>query len=272
MNIVTISSASNPQFKRLKSLSSRSGRRKEGCFLLEGPKVITEARSRSVEIDAVAVSASSVHRGEFDSTEWTSISSDLRIFELSDNLFALISETETPQGVLAVVRCRTHGPESLFARAPGLVVIVDAVQDPGNLGTIFRTAQGLNATGLVLTRGTVDPYNAKVVRAASGAILSLPFILNLDLEEAIALCKRQGQNVVALAPGDGSTICQVDWSKPSALILGNEGQGIPRELLNHADQVVSIPLNPNCESLNVGVTAAIALYEAARQRQFRCIE
>ncbi len=267
MPIQSISSSSNPQFKKLKSLTSRAGRKKYGCFLLEGPKVINEARNRNVELDSIVVSTSGAH-GELDDFDWQSASEHVPVFELADSLFAQLSETETPQGVLAVVPFVEHIPTTLFARSPGLVIIVDAVQDPGNLGTIFRTAQGLNATGLVLTRGTVDPYNPKVVRAASGAILTLPFISNIELEEAIEMCKTHQQNIVALAPGVGLTICQVDWTKSSALILGNEGQGIPRQLLALADQVVSIPLNTACESLNVGVTAAIALYEAARQRQF----
>ena len=265
-----IKSATNPLFKKLKKLKTRSGRAKYGEFLIEGPKPIAEAIARDQSGIVIVISNAAHRSGEYSSL-LEQLDNDDRITVFDDKLFAELVDTQSPQGILALSRLRVIATDELFPLGQSsLVIIAEGIQDPGNLGTIFRAAHGMKATGLILTSGTVDPYNQKVVRAASGAILSIPFVIGMTPSESIALCLAKKLQVIALSPEKGQRIDQIDLSRGTALILGNEGQGIDDESLVDSDQITAacIPLAPGCESLNVAMTASVVLYEAFRQRGF----
>ncbi len=184
-------------------------------------------------------------------------------FIVTDTIMRALSDTVSPQGILAVVPfIELPLPES-----PWLVLVVDRVRDPGNLGTILRSAEAAGASQVILTSATVDVYSPKVVRGAMGAHFYLPIATGVSWSEmAEALADRQ----ILLAEAEGEKIyCEVDWTKPSALIVSSEAEGASREAERLATERIAIPMPGKAESLNVAVAASVILFEAARQRRIQ---
>lgn len=273
MNVVNITSSTNPILKMARSLQSRAGRSKSGLFLLEGPKVITEALERGAYIEDVLVSESFYESGDLPSLVpslydgRSNGESKDRIIVVPDIIFETLTGTETPAGLIALARQNEQSLERVFSGEMPIVVICDAIQDPGNLGTMMRTAQAFGASGMLITKGTVDPYNPKVVRSASGALLSLPLYMNLTVDEAITECAGRNLHVIGLSAQGDTPVRSMDFKRSFAVILGNEGQGLEDAAQKMAQDLVSIPIQPDCESLNVAAALAIVLYEAYSQRR-----
>ena len=186
--------------------------------------------------------------------------------DVSDTAFKKITATETSQGVIALVRPREWIAHELFAPAPALVLILAGIQDPGNAGTLLRSAEAFGATGALLLRSGVHATNPKLLRAAAGSTFRLPHLSGVQLDQALAMCAVNGAKVYALDPHAHQTLDQVDLRQPCALAIGAEGAGLPPDLLENADPV-TIPRARKVESLNAAVAGALALYEASRQRQ-----
>ncbi|MBZ0187340.1 MAG: RNA methyltransferase [Candidatus Obscuribacterales bacterium] len=262
MDIIHIESASNPLIKRIRGMTNRVARRKSGLFLIEGIKVVQEALEKDLDFENLVVSKSFFQTDEFQQL----LCNACEIHVVEDRLFQELSDTQTPQGVLALVRTLHTDESDFYDDVCPLVLILDRIQDPGNLGTIFRTALSFSASGIYLCRGTVDPYNPKVIRAASGALFTMPFISGIDLVDAIVNAKENGLKIVALSADTTDDIASLDLKEPTALILGNEGQGIEKEARELVDINARIPISAKSESLNVAIANAIALYEVAMQR------
>ncbi len=260
MEINSVSSASNSLLKRVRQLQSRSGREKDGAFLLEGEKLFDEAVKHGIDIEAVVVRESFLQSDFLQSRQLS------KVTVVDDKLFLDLATTEAPQGLVAIARIKRRPFDSIFQGATPLVVIADRVQDPGNLGTMMRTGLALGATGLILTKGSVDAFNPKVVRSAAGALFSLPFIESVVIEDAISECRKRELTVLAFSAGGKQQLKDIDFSKPSALLLGNEANGLDKTVEARADVIVSIPMSDASESLNVAIANAIILYEASRQR------
>jgi RNA methyltransferase, TrmH family len=181
-------------------------------------------------------------------------------------LFNSVVPSETPQGVAALVKLPTFTSVQMLAKATGGPFVVAAgLQDPGNLGTIFRSAEAFGAAGIFLTEGTVSPYNSKVLRGSAGSIFRVPF-LQISSADLIPLLRERGIRPLATSSHKGTPITDADWTLPLAIFVGNEGAGLPREILHHIDETLVIPQSDQVESLNAGVAASIVLYEAARSR------
>jgi len=199
------------------------------------------------------------------------IGSHVETLLLPDQVFDSTVPTETPQGVAALVRVRESKVEDVVERLHvGPVVVVVGLQDPGNLGTLLRSAEAFGSAGIVLGEGTVSPFNSKVIRASAGSIFRLPFVLAKAVggtEEISAKLRSQNVRLIATSSHKGTPIHQARLTGPSALFIGSEGSGLPRTLLAQVDELVAIPHSPQVESLNAGVAGSILLYEAARQRQ-----
>lgn len=263
LKINNITSPTNALMKQVRGLHQRSAREKSGLFLIEGPRAVAEAYAKRVRVVDVVVSQTYLD-------EHSSIEQDTNfkvVSVIDDKLFREISTTATPAGILAIGAVPKYSIADCFAgdHAP-LVVIAHGIQDPGNLGTIFRTALASWATGVILTKGTVDAFNPKVVRSAMGALFAMPMISDMSLEAAVTLVKGEGLNVIACEPTATQAYFEVDLAKPTAIILANEGQGFTDAELAGLDNTVAIPMNQDSESLNVAVSAAIVLFEAVKQR------
>lgn len=238
-------------------LEKRRAREREGKFVVEGPHLVEEASS------AVKYVLYHSHLPIVKKLE----AQGIPCYRISKERFAELSEVATPQGVLAVVKQSEHQLSDLLNTKAPLLLFCIEVQDPGNLGTIIRTADAAGAAGVILSRGTVDLYNSKVVRASMGSIFHLPIVRVKELTETIDKLKKKKIRIVAADHQAKKDYYQADLSGPAAILVGNEGAGLPEELWDLADEIVRIPMPGRAESLNVGVASAIILYEALRQRQ-----
>lgn len=258
-----IRSRSNPLFRRFRALKDRGD---ADLCLLEGPKLLEEALLSGTALVEVVAAPRTETGGRDDRLLATVRERGTPVRRMDADLVALLSEAETSQGVLALARRPAFDEEALFRGTP-LIVVAVAVQDPGNLGGLLRTAEAAGATGAYLTAGTADPFSWKALRGSMGSALRLPHVRGLPAGEAVRRLRERGVAVVATTARGDASYDRADLRRPMALLLGGEGAGLPDELVRAADETLSIPTHGHVESLNVGVAAGILLFEAARQRR-----
>ncbi len=258
-----ITSPRNPQVKLARALSRRQIRAQERAFLVEGVRAIEDAfRSGAVPLTLFYVSDSADPRVHTIAS--AAAESGTQVLPSTEPVLHSITETEHPQGVASIFPM----PELEIVVAPGtqpLVVVADTIRDPGNLGTLIRSALGSGANALFVTPGTVDPFNPKVVRAGMSAHFRLP-IRSFSWEELAGVIPEFGQRIAAEAAARTSYDA-IDWTQASSLIVGNETAGLSPEARVLATGFASIPLLGGLESLNAGIAGSVILFEAARQRR-----
>lgn len=274
MLVEKITSRQNPLVKRLRQV--RDGLERHHIFL-EGVRVIEEALNAGVHFETVAYSSNleTTERGLALLDRLGSV--QCRGALVSEQVMEAIAHTESPQGVVALVTRPHYDLDLLFEPSPALLIIADGLQDPGNLGTIIRTAEAAGATGLIATRHTVDPFNVKSLRASAGSALRLPIAVDAKLSDVLERCRNGSIRLLASRPQrpglqEAETASKrydsVDLTGSLALMVGREAAGVSEDAAASADQIVYIPMKAEVESLNVATAAAILLYEAARQREF----
>jgi TrmH family RNA methyltransferase len=257
-----ITSTGNSKIKYIRRLISESRfRRAEKAYVVEGTRWLSEMRPFPEQIQLILVTESWLHQQDNRQLVQTLDLLDSSALQIvSEQVMAHASDTETPSGVLAVV---SISPLPL-PHSPNLLLILDRIADPGNLGTILRTSAAAGVDGVLLGPGCVDPYNPKVVRSSMGAHLRLP-LLALSWPEIEQLVDGMA---VWLAAADGHTpYAQVNWQQPSALIIGSEAAGAGQQASNLAQKTVYIPMHSQTESLNAAVATGILLFERLRQRK-----
>ncbi len=234
-----------------------------GECAVEGVKLIQEALRSGLHLESVFFSESARPLAEKILPQ---INARTETLVLPNPLFNSIVPSETPQGIAALLKLPVSSAAKLLDRAAaGALVVASGLQDPGNLGTILRSAEAFGAAGIFLTGGTVSPYNWKALRASAGSIFRLPF-LQISSVELMALLRAKRIRLLATSSHHGTPLPQVNWTPPLAIFIGNEGAGLSRELMQQMDQTIAIPQAAQVESLNAGVAASILLYEAARNR------
>lgn len=250
-----ISSVSNEQIKKIIQLKEKSKARKnEGCFIVEGIRMFQEAP----EQDVVKVYVSEHFFAEHKSTV-----GDINYQVVSDSVFKRISDTVTPQGILAIVRQKKYTLTDLFDtihQGKNCFVVLDKIQDPGNLGTILRTAEGAGINGVIMSSTTADIYNPKVIRSTMGSVFRVPFVITPDLPETIRELKAMGVTTYA-AHLKGGNYNVEDFPDKTALLIGNEANGLSDEVSGEADRLIKIPMQGKVESLNAAVATAILMYQ-----------
>jgi RNA methyltransferase, TrmH family len=249
-----VESRQNGRIKELRSALARGAR--EPHLAIEGLHLVQEARRSGLKFHTVFV-----RDGDEGLLDGLAIA-DAELLVVDKEAFRSATQTETPQGIAALIEAPVFSVESLFA-GNALVVIAAGLQDPGNLGSLLRSAEAFGATGVILLPGTVNLWNGKVLRASSGSAFRLPSV-SLSVEEAFAALKDHGVRVFATVARSG--LDALDFRGPSALLLGNEGSGLPAAWIDRADARITIPLPGPVESLNAMVAGSVLLYEAARQR------
>ena len=256
-----LTSLQNSLVKQIRKLHSTKERNKQQLFLLEGTHLLEEACAVSYAFDAVCCTP------QWHDTHpqlWEVICSQCyRVEIVSAEVLAAMATTVNPDGIVAIAKREAQTTQIPFT---GLVLALETIQDPGNVGTMIRTAAAAGASGLWLSEDSVDLDNPKVLRASAGQWFRLNKAVSEDLQATVRQSQQAGMQVVATLPNADLTYWQVDWHKPSLILLGNEGAGLSADLAVLADIQVKIPLSPGVESLNVGITAALMLYEAQRQR------
>lgn len=186
---------------------------------------------------------------------------------VSDDVFRKMSDTKTPQGILCVVRQYSYAPEEILSAEAPLLAILEDIQDPGNLGTIFRAGEGAGVTGIVMSTGTVDIYNPKTIRSTMGSVYRMPFYYADSLKDLIGKLQEKGIAVYAAHLQGASVYDRCDYRRGTAFLIGNEANGLREETAALADASVKIPMAGKVESLNAAMAASILLFEAARQRR-----
>jgi len=251
-----------PWLKAIHSLATEKGREKEGLFLAEGARVVVEIAEHHKDlVQGVYVEET------FDDEELRKKIKEagLRIHSLTPSQMKQASSVVSGQGIFAVCRLANEKPNYDTAHT---ITLVDAVQDPGNLGSLFRNAVGFGIDGIILGRGTVDPFNPKVVRGSSGCFLRTPFETGIDLQERFSLLRQKGFCIVASSPHAKKSITKLSHrqAKKIALLIGNEGSGTNRQVSELADEWVKIDMENSLESLNVAVAHGILSYQIAQMR------
>jgi TrmH family RNA methyltransferase len=258
--------ASNPRIRRLRRLSGRrSARLDERAFLLEGPVLVAEALAAFVPLDGI-YGAGAALTPELVATAHAQ---GIAVHEVADGVLDGITDTVTPRPVLAVAPLVAHPlgevVDRTLAAARPLLVLVD-VRDPGNLGTILRAAEASGATGVVCTKGTVDPWSPKAVRSSAGAVLHVPVVSGPDAADVLATLARAGIPRIGTVVHGGVAHHAAPLTGPIAIVLGGEAHGLGADLAPLVDQPVTIPMEGRAESLNVAMAASILCFEALRQR------
>jgi len=256
-----LTSLQNPLVKQIRKLHSSKERHKQELFLLEGTHLIEEACTTNYPL--VTVCCTSQWQTTHEKLWLLAVEKCDRALVVSEDVMKALATTMQPDGVVAMAK---QGDRGTLLPFNGLQIALETVQDPGNLGTIIRTAAAAGASGLWLSKNSVDLYNPKVLRASAGQWFRLPMLESKDLQTTVIGAKQAGMQIIATLPDANLTYWQVDWQKPSLILLGNEGAGLSTELAQMADLSVKIPLQPGVESLNVAITAALILYEAQRQK------
>jgi TrmH family RNA methyltransferase len=263
-----VRSRANPLFKRLRALKER-GPEGELC-LLEGPKLVLEALGAGLNVVEVGYSA----RAQTTPAGAAALSAlgaqKVPLHWMSAELLASLSEVETSQGLVALARRPAFDEEQIY-RATPLVVVADAIQNPGNLGGLLRTAEASGATGAYLTGSSADPLSWKALRGSMGSAFRLPHVRGLDADAALDRLRARGLTVLATAADGERRYDEADLRGPVAIVVGGEGSGLSAAIRRRATARLRIPLAPPVESLNVGVAVALVLYEAARQRGFTAL-
>ena len=255
--MIWIESKENTFFKLAKKLKDRKGRNKEQKYIIEGFRLVQEAFKAGCKIDSIVVN----NDGEKKLKQYLEQYLDgVRVYLMEDGLFSQLTSTENPQGIIAVLEIEDKR-DNLNG---DFYLLCDKVQDPGNLGTIIRTAHAAGVTGIILTKGTVDIYNDKVIRSTMGSIFYVPIIHDNDLSFLKGL-KNDGFNLVATSLQESKDFFREDLCGKIILSVGNEGNGISDEIFDMADIKVKIPMPGGAESLNVAIATSIILFERVRQ-------
>lgn len=256
-----IQSRQNQLIKDIIALRDKKNRRNERCFIIEGFRFVKEAISSKANIKAICVSSDSVEKfhKEFD------INSQIKTIEVPPELFHIISETETPQGILAVVGFSDSMPASVYRKGfRGL--LLDSVQDPGNAGTMIRSAHALGFDAVLTAQGTVDVFNSKVLRATMGSIFNIPVLDNICGDEILEFCNNKGIRIIASRLENAKPCYEANLAGDFLLVIGNEGNGVSDFIQKNAADFVYIPMPGGAESFNAAIAASILMYESCRQR------
>lgn len=256
-----ITSTSNHQIKQVIQLQKKSKlREKEQVFIVEGRKMFEEAKD-FIRTVYVTESFYEAHKNEYN--YFASINYEI----VTEQVMKSMSDTITPQGVLAIVNMPKYHLEDMVTEEQINLLLLEDIRDPGNLGTIIRTAEGAGITGVILSKHTVDLFNPKVIRSTMGSIYRVPYIYVEDIRETITYLKKH--NIIIYASHlDGESVYDKEhYKNKTGIIIGNEANGITEEIAKLADVLVKIPMEGSVESLNAAVAASILMYEIYRQKR-----
>jgi TrmH family RNA methyltransferase len=254
----------NAVVKELRAAFAHGELTPDGYCAIEGMRVLEEAIRSGLKFKAVFFRASAENRAE---RLLPQLAAHVDTLVLPDKLFASAVPSETPQGVAALVRCKTYKLDDVLTKSQsGPLVAIAGVQDPGNLGTILRSAEAFEAGGVLLGEGTVSPFNSKVIRASAGSVFRVPLV-QTKLSGILDQMRELGLRLIATSSHKGKPLDQANLTGRLVVFIGSEGAGLSHDLLAEMTEIVAIPHSPNVESLNAGVAASILLYEVARRKR-----
>jgi len=258
----------NPLVKELRQAFAHGERTADGDCAVEGVRIVEEAIRSGLRFRAVFFRESAQERAN---KLLPQIGAQVETLLLPDKLFDSAVPSETPQGVAALVRTKTFSLDTILERLQvGPILVLVGLQDPGNLGTILRSAEAFGCAGVVLGEGTVSAFNSKVIRASAGSVFRLSCVVAKEtggLEGIMTRLRESDVRLIATSSHKGTALDEVGIIGRAAIFIGNEGAGLPRNILAHVDELVTIPHTTQVESLNAGIAGSIVLYEFARLRR-----
>lgn len=266
----TIISQSNEKVKMIKNLNDKKFRKEYQAFYLEGIKVVTEILESEKAMDIMFIAFSKdillqCHGGEklFQKLQQ---SKNVKVIEVDKKVFKNVTDTVNTQGVLAVLRKKLYSIEEEIKKNSNSILLLDQIQDAGNLGTIIRSADAFDTRLILCTAGTVDVYSPKVIRSTMGAILRVKVLFIEDISLAIEILKKNHYTIIGTSLQTESKLEEIDTNEKKAFVLGNEANGVSKDILATCDTLVKIPMTKTAESLNVSVAASIMLYEEYKRK------
>jgi len=262
-----LTSSANPLLKVFRRALA-DGVTREGWLAVEGPHLLKEALSASSNGSVQSVLVSRTAGSEFRDL-LAQVPKEAEVTQVPDGLFRHIAQTEAPQGIAALVELRTPSLDSVLSQRNTFLLVGCGVQDPGNIGTMIRSAQALGGTALLTLAGTVSPFNPKAARSTAGAIFRLPVVQGVDPKDLFPRLHTARIRIIAADQHSPAPLAFADLTSSVAILIGREGTGLAPEIFREASQLLSIPIHPGTDSLNAASAASIFLYEAARQRGFR---
>lgn len=255
-----ITSLKNPKVAAAVKLKKRAYRERERRFLVEGARAVGEALASTAGVTGL------FHSGDPGELVRRASSAGVDVVQVGEEVMARLTSTVTPQGLVAVSPFLDVGPDALPAQ-PACVAVLHAVRDPGNAGTVLRSADAAGADAVVFTATSVDVYNPKTVRASAGSLFHLPVVRGQDIGEAVETLRSRGCRIYAMDVGGEADLYEIDLTFPTAFVFGNEAWGLPREIASLADAAVRVPIRGGAESLNLAAAATVCLFDWARRRR-----
>ncbi|MGD0885777.1 MAG: RNA methyltransferase [Thermodesulfovibrionales bacterium] len=265
MRYLDITSRSNPHIREAATIKGKKGRHKHDAFLIEGPHLLQMALRSGIAVQKVFFTEEHLATKEGERLVRQILRTGAELFRISGQILSKLSDTETPQGIVAIASHRPFSLDQLGLKEPALLVVIDGIRDPGNLGTLIRTADAAGVDAVIILPGTCDAFMPKAIRSTAGSIFNIPLVYPEAGELMRWLQERSIKTLVADVHATQS-LYEADLSRPLAFVFGNEAAGVHEGLRREADAGVKIPLSGKAESLNVAISAAICLYEAVRQR------
>lgn len=260
-----LTSLQNSYIKKIMSLRTSKGRKKTGLFILEGIKSIKEIDDQW-KVESILYTEGYLLKNQDVIKD---LEKKYNMLLVHDKVFDQLSDTTTPQGIMAVVEQRNVDMNEILNKDNTFLVLIDSLQDPGNVGTIIRTADAAGAHGILLSTNSVDIYNPKIVRAAMGSLFHLPVVTKCDMEKVIPSLRQKNIKVYAAHLEGARYPYEEDMTKGTAILIGNEGSGLSDNIAKLADTYIKLPMLGKAESLNAAVAASILTYEVVRQRMVR---
>jgi TrmH family RNA methyltransferase len=256
-----IISTSNRQVKDIIQLNKKSkARREANQFIVEGIKMFAELPKERIEKVYVSESFISKEDNKY-------ILGNINYEVLEDNVFLVASDTKTPQGILCIVKQFHYDVMEIINKSIAHIIVLEDLQDPGNLGTIMRAGEGAGISGIILSKNCVDIYNPKTIRSTMGSIYRVPFVYVEDLKKTIKTLKDNNITTYSAHLKQSQNYEKINYKKPTAFLIGNEGNGLSDEISDLADAYLKIPMEGELESLNAAIAASILMYEVSRQRR-----
>lgn len=257
-----ISSKENEMVKKIRSLKEKKYRDIENSYIIEGIKLVKEAIAEKAKIKNIVICEECINNGEIDKDTLYEIAK-FNVIYVTEKVFKLMTDVKTPQGIIAVIEKKNLNKNIDYSQ--DVIIALDGVQDPGNLGTILRTVDSANLNQIILSKEVADPYNPKVVRSTMGAIFRVNIIEVENLKETLEEIKTNNFKVMVTALDTKKSIYNTEYVK-KVIVIGNEANGVSKEVQSIADEKVKIPMLGKTESLNASVAASIMIYEYVRKK------
>ncbi len=262
-----ITSSSNSIIKEIKSLHRKKDRWIKKAFFVEGIRAVEESILSNARIAYIVYSDMLFHIKGGEQLFNRIDQNTYKLNYISDKLFNEVSDTEAPQGILAVVEYDLKNINDILKKKGNFLILLDKVQDPGNMGTIIRTADAFGSNGVIVTEGCVDIFNPKTIRSTMGSVFHIPLLYYKSASDAIKDLKEKGIRIITTSLDAKEYCFDVELKSDFALIIGNEASGVSEEVVDESDLLIKIPMPGNAESLNAAIASSVIMYEVLRQRQ-----